>query len=54
MRILITGGNGQLGRALQAALSSDQVDALGHSDLDITSREQVFRAASAIRTSPCE
>jgi dTDP-4-dehydrorhamnose reductase len=48
MRILITGGNGQLGRALQAALTSDQVDALGHSDLDITSREQVFRTLSRL------
>ena len=43
MRILITGGNGQLGRALQTAFAADAVEALGHSDLDITSREQVSR-----------
>ena len=48
MRILITGGNGQLGRALQTAFPSDAVEALGHSELDITSREQVSRTLSQI------
>ena len=48
MRILITGGNGQLGRALQTAFASDAVEALGHSDLDITSREQVSRTLSRL------
>ena len=46
MRILITGGNGQLGRALQTAFTSDEVEAFGHSDLDITNREQVSRTIS--------
>ena len=48
MRILITGGNGQLGQALQTAFPSDAVEALGHSDLDITSREQVSRTLSRL------
>ena len=46
MRILITGGNGQLGRALQTAFTSDKVEAFGHSDLDITNREQVSETIS--------
>jgi len=46
MRILITGGQGQLGRALQEALAADEVEAAGHPDLDITDREQVFRTLS--------
>ena len=46
MRILITGGHGQLGRALEAALTADEVTALAHSELDITDREQVSAAVS--------
>jgi dTDP-4-dehydrorhamnose reductase len=49
MRILITGGNGQLGRALQAAFASDDVEALGHADLDVTSREQVSQELSRVQ-----
>lgn len=49
MRILITGGKGQLGRALQAAFSTDQVEALGHSDLDVTDSEQVSRSLARFR-----
>ena len=48
MRILITGGNGQLGRALQAAFAADDVEALGHAELDITNREQVSRTLARI------
>ena len=48
MRILITGGNGQLGRALQTAFTSDKVEAFGHSELDITSREQVSQTLSRL------
>ena len=48
MRILITGGNGQLGRALRTAFASDTVEALGHSDLDITDREQVSQTISRL------
>ena len=44
--ILITGGHGQLGRALEAALTADEVTALAHSELDITDREQVSAAVS--------
>jgi dTDP-4-dehydrorhamnose reductase len=46
MRILITGGHGQLGRALEAALTDDEVTALAHSELDITDREQVSAVLS--------
>jgi dTDP-4-dehydrorhamnose reductase len=49
MRVLITGGAGQLGRALQAAFAGVHVNALGHSDLDITDREQVSQAISSLR-----
>lgn len=38
MRILITGGNGQLGRALQRTLPSDDVLAFDHAEFDITDR----------------
>ena len=41
MRILITGGHGQLGKALQAALSGDDVIAFGHAELDITDATSV-------------
>ena len=46
MRMLITGGHGQLGRALQAALNADEVTALGHSHLDIADPQQVSYAFS--------
>jgi dTDP-4-dehydrorhamnose reductase len=49
MRILITGGAGQLGRALQDAFSEEEVTALGHSTLDITVREQVSDAVGSYR-----
>jgi len=49
MRILITGGNGQLGRALQAALAGDDVVALGHAELDITDAAAVRRALAEAR-----
>lgn len=44
MRVLITGGQGQLGRALQSALAKDEVAAPGRLELDITDREQVREA----------
>ena len=37
MRILITGGKGQLGAALHRASSTHEIRAPGHSDLDVTS-----------------
>ncbi len=49
MRILITGGTGQLGRALLAALSEDDVVALGHAELDVTDHDAVVRALEATR-----
>jgi len=49
VRVLITGGHGQLGRALQAALTADEVTALAHSDLDITDRGQVSAAVRRFR-----
>ena len=44
MRILITGGQGQLGRALQVALADHEVSAPGHAQLDVTVGEQARRA----------
>ena len=41
MRILIAGGQGQLGRAVEAALAGHDVWAPGHSELDVTDRKQV-------------
>lgn len=49
MRIVITGANGQLGRALVAALADDDVVALGHSELDITDAGAVSRALADAR-----
>ncbi|GIK56424.1 MAG: dTDP-4-dehydrorhamnose reductase [Chloroflexi bacterium] len=49
MRILITGGKGQLGTALPAALTGHEVTAVDVDELDITSRDAVFAAVSTIR-----
>jgi len=66
MRILITGGKGQLGAALQDALPGEQMLAPGHSELDITDRaaihaalrefkpEVVIHAAAWTDTAGCE
>ena len=44
MRILITGGNGQLGRDLQRALAAYDVIALSHSELDVSDAPAVDAA----------
>ena len=44
MRVLITGGQGQLGRALQAALAGHDVSASGHAELDVTDTGKVREA----------
>lgn len=49
MRILITGGRGQLGRALQEALAQHQVFALGHAEMDVTDADAVRRAVDELR-----
>jgi len=49
MRILITGGRGQLGRSLEDALAQHQVSALGHDELDITDAKAVARALDKLR-----
>lgn len=49
MRIFITGGKGQLGIALQAALAGAEMTAAGHAELDITDKEAVFTAVAAAR-----
>lgn len=66
MRILITGGEGQLGRALHDALAGEEVFALGHTQLDITDErsiaatfeearpEVVLHAAAWTDTAGCE
>lgn len=48
MRVMITGANGQLGRALQCCLpSTTQVLALGRTDLDISDRSAIYKAISS-------
>lgn len=49
MRVLITGANGQLGRALQQCLHAHEVTALGHPDLDITDAAAVGKAITSAR-----
>jgi len=49
MRILITGGRGQLGRALQEALARHQVFAVGHAEMDVTDADAVRRAVDELR-----
>ncbi len=49
MRILITGGQGQLGRALQPALAGHEIAALGHHELDITDPARVRSSLEAVR-----
>ena len=49
MRILITGGQGQLGRALQRALAGHEVFAPGHRELDITDAALVRHHVESFR-----
>jgi dTDP-4-dehydrorhamnose reductase len=49
MRILITGANGQLGRALVAALASHELTPLTHADLDIADRDAVRTSMTNVR-----
>src|SRR3970282_1048314 len=49
MRTLITGGRGQLGRALQEALARHQVFAVGHAEMDVTDADAVRRAVDELR-----
>ncbi len=49
MRVLITGGQGQLGRALRAALVEHALSAPGHAELDVTDAAQVERAIDSFR-----
>jgi len=49
MRILITGGRGQLGRSLQRALVAHDVLALGHAELDITEPRAIDAAVGGYR-----
>ncbi len=46
MRILITGGTGQLGRSLVRALASHDVRALGRKDVDVTDAASVADAVA--------
>jgi len=46
MRILITGANGQLGRALQQALDGYEILPLAHADLDVSDRQAVLALAA--------
>jgi len=49
VRVLITGGQGQLGRALQSALAGNDIEAPGHAELDVTGGEQVRKALARFR-----
>jgi dTDP-4-dehydrorhamnose reductase len=49
MRILITGGGGQLGRALTTVLAEHELTVTTRETLDITERDGVFAAVSAAR-----
>jgi dTDP-4-dehydrorhamnose reductase len=49
MRILITGGTGQLGRSLQRVLAAHDVMALGHAELDITEPRSVDATVGGYR-----
>jgi len=49
MRVLITGGRGQLGRALQESLAQHQVSALDLPEMDVTDPEVVRRAFDELR-----
>lgn len=48
MRILITGGNGQLGRDLRSALAHEDVVALSHDQLDVADAGAVLAAVRDI------
>ena len=49
MRILVTGGKGQLGVALQSALSQHEVRAPGHAELDVTSAAVIRETIESFR-----
>lgn len=51
MRVLVTGGNGQLGQELNRVLTAagDDVLAVGHSELDIADREAVLQMVGVWR-----
>jgi dTDP-4-dehydrorhamnose reductase len=49
MRVLITGGKGQLGQALQHALTAHEVSTPAHADLDINSPDAVRSVVSEFR-----
>jgi dTDP-4-dehydrorhamnose reductase len=51
MRILITGGSGQLGTALQQTLVGHEVTAVPKQSLDITHKEAVFTAVATLKPS---
>ena len=49
MRVLITGGGGQVGHELAAAFSGDDVTLSDHRSLDVTDRGAVLAAATSTR-----
>ena len=49
MHILITGGQGQLGQALQAALTIDQITAIDLPDHDITDKDAISALVADIK-----
>lgn len=49
MRVLITGGRGQLGRSLGGSLAGEEVFALSHAEMDVTDAECVKAAVDRLR-----
>ena len=49
LRVLVTGGSGQLGTAIRSAFADADVHAPGHKALDITQPDQVGRAVAEAR-----
>ena len=49
MRVLITGAGGQVGRALSASFSVDEVTGADHASLDVTDRNAVLAAVTDSR-----
>ncbi len=47
MKIFITGGHGQLGKALQTTLGAHQLTVTGRQEVDITNREAIVTAVQA-------
>lgn len=48
MRILVTGADGQLGRALRRSLAVEELIALGHAELDVADARETMKAVGEL------